>query len=344
MRCGSQTRSAWVLSTTTSPASVARTRLRAGSWRSCGSSVSRTRALIAAPRRSRSATGAHGASHQQSAGCGGAAARAASSARSASRRRSAASRAGGGAGARESVGMVRRPWECANGGEATVSGRGRAIIRASPDPGPDPAGRRLHPAMSAHGSQLVGRERELAAVARALERLAGGQATFLELAGRAGDRQDAAARRALRRVPSGAGLSGARRARDGVRARRALRSVGRRRSTRTCSALDAARLRRLAGDELDALAVALPVFADVARRAGAAGRALRRAPRAARPARAARRRARGWCVCLDDVHWADPASLDLLAALARRPPERAVLLAVAYREGQAPDALVAALG
>ena len=61
-------------------------------------------------------------------------------------------------------------------------------------------------------------------------------------------------------------------------------------------------------------------------------------------ARAARGAARRWSSCLDDVHWADPASLDLLAALARRPPEGAVLLAVAYREGQAPDALVAALG
>jgi hypothetical protein len=49
-------------------------------------------------------------------------------------------------------------------------------------------------------------------------------------------------------------------------------------------------------------------------------------------------------LCLDDVHWADPASLDLLAGLARRPPERAVLLAVAYRAGQVPGALVAALG
>ena len=38
-------------------------------------------------------------------------------------------------------------------------------------------------------------------------------------------------------------------------------------------------------------------------------------------------------LCLDDLHWADPASLDLLAALARRPPARPVLIAFAYREG-----------
>ena len=40
---------------------------------------------------------------------------------------------------------------------------------------------------------------------------------------------------------------------------------------------------------------------------------------------------------MDDVHWADPASVDALAALVRRPPAAPVLLAVAAREGQLPD-------
>ena len=44
-------------------------------------------------------------------------------------------------------------------------------------------------------------------------------------------------------------------------------------------------------------------------------------------------------VCLDDVHWADPASLDVLAALVHRPPAGPVLLAVAARAGQLPPAL-----
>jgi DNA-binding NarL/FixJ family response regulator len=48
-------------------------------------------------------------------------------------------------------------------------------------------------------------------------------------------------------------------------------------------------------------------------------------------------------VCLDDVHWADPASVDALAALVHRPPHAPVLLAYAAREGQAPAALVGAL-
>jgi DNA-binding CsgD family transcriptional regulator len=46
---------------------------------------------------------------------------------------------------------------------------------------------------------------------------------------------------------------------------------------------------------------------------------------------------------LDDLHWADGASVDAVAALVRRPPEAPVLLALAAREGRLPDALVAAL-
>jgi DNA-binding NarL/FixJ family response regulator len=54
--------------------------------------------------------------------------------------------------------------------------------------------------------------------------------------------------------------------------------------------------------------------------------------------------ARPLLLCLDDVHWADPASLSALAALGRRPPAAAVLLAVTTREGQLPEPLAAALG
>jgi len=40
---------------------------------------------------------------------------------------------------------------------------------------------------------------------------------------------------------------------------------------------------------------------------------------------------------LDDIHWADPASVDLLAALLRRPPAGRVVLAMATRPRQEPD-------
>src|SRR5215472_15850037 len=47
---------------------------------------------------------------------------------------------------------------------------------------------------------------------------------------------------------------------------------------------------------------------------------------------------------LDDLHWADSASVELLGALLRRPPAAAVLVAVALRPRQLPERLSAALG
>ena len=46
---------------------------------------------------------------------------------------------------------------------------------------------------------------------------------------------------------------------------------------------------------------------------------------------------------LDDVHWADSASVELLGALLRRPPAAPVLLALAVRPRQVPERLSAAL-
>src|SRR5829696_4407672 len=45
---------------------------------------------------------------------------------------------------------------------------------------------------------------------------------------------------------------------------------------------------------------------------------------------------------LDDLHWADSASVELLGALLRRPPAEAVLMAMAHRPGKTPDHLSAA--
>jgi DNA-binding NarL/FixJ family response regulator/tetratricopeptide (TPR) repeat protein len=46
---------------------------------------------------------------------------------------------------------------------------------------------------------------------------------------------------------------------------------------------------------------------------------------------------------LDDLHWSDGASIELIGALLRRGPQSPVLLALAFRSGQAPERLTAAL-
>ena len=48
-------------------------------------------------------------------------------------------------------------------------------------------------------------------------------------------------------------------------------------------------------------------------------------------------------LAFDDIHWSDQASLELIGHLLRRPAQAAVLVTVAFRTGQAPANLVAAL-
>jgi predicted ATPase len=50
---------------------------------------------------------------------------------------------------------------------------------------------------------------------------------------------------------------------------------------------------------------------------------------------------RPFALVLDDVHWADPATLELLEHLMRRPPERQHVLVAAVRPGQVADRLLA---
>ncbi|MBP2327214.1 DNA-binding CsgD family transcriptional regulator/tetratricopeptide (TPR) repeat protein [Kibdelosporangium banguiense] len=56
-----------------------------------------------------------------------------------------------------------------------------------------------------------------------------------------------------------------------------------------------------------------------------------------------RQSGRGILLVLDDLHWADPASLDLAEYLLRRPPRAALLIAVAHRTAQPPRGLADAL-
>jgi DNA-binding NarL/FixJ family response regulator len=99
------------------------------------------------------------------------------------------------------------------------------------------------------------------------------------------------------------------------------------------------RLSRMGLADPAALAALLPALTGVAAPAGD----RHRTHRALRDLLARLAAVRPLVVWMDDVHWADPASLDALAALLRRPPAAPVLFAVAAREGQVPAGLALAL-
>ena len=109
--------------------------------------------------------------------------------------------------------------------------------------------------------------------------------------------------------------------------------------------LGAAGLTGLSAEQLADLAVALP---EVGRATGTAPAATVERHRVARAVRALLERwaaDRPVALLLDDVHWADPASADVVALLLHRSPRGSVLLALAARTGRAPaleDALEAA--
>ena len=87
--------------------------------------------------------------------------------------------------------------------------------------------------------------------------------------------------------------------------------------------------------ELADLAVALPAIARITGLTPAAAVERHRVARAVRALLARLAAARPVTLLLDDVHWADPASADVVALLVHRPPEGAVLLALAARAGRA---------
>jgi DNA-binding CsgD family transcriptional regulator/tetratricopeptide (TPR) repeat protein len=101
------------------------------------------------------------------------------------------------------------------------------------------------------------------------------------------------------------------------------------------------RLSRLGLADPAALGIALPALTDLA--GEPAGGDRHRTHRALRDLLERLAGARPLVLCLDDVHWADSASVEALSALIRRPASGRVLLAVAAREGQVPRALAGAL-
>jgi DNA-binding CsgD family transcriptional regulator/tetratricopeptide (TPR) repeat protein len=102
------------------------------------------------------------------------------------------------------------------------------------------------------------------------------------------------------------------------------------------------RVSRMGLADPGALAALLPALAGVGAAQPAPGD-RHRAHRALRDLLERLAAVRPLVVWMDDVHWADPASLDALAALVRRPPAAPVLFAVTAREGQIPAGLALAL-
>jgi predicted ATPase len=105
--------------------------------------------------------------------------------------------------------------------------------------------------------------------------------------------------------------------------------------------LDAARLRRMGVGRTEELGGIFPSLGDLD------GVGLPddrfRAHRAVRELLDGLASTRPLVVVLDDLQWADEASIELLAALVRRPPERAVLIAGGHRPVESLEPLRAAL-
>src|SRR5512133_361177 len=108
--------------------------------------------------------------------------------------------------------------------------------------------------------------------------------------------------------------------------------------------LDPSRLARLDEDVRTELAHVFPSLSALApARQVALQHERYRSHRAVRALLEALAKTRPLVLVLDDFHWADSASAELLGALLRRPPAAAVLIAVSFRPRQMPERLAAAL-
>jgi DNA-binding NarL/FixJ family response regulator len=191
-------------------------------------------------------------------------------------------------------------------------------------------------------SALVGRQRELAVVDTALDGLLDGRGTTLvllgepgigksrlltELASRADERRCLVITGSSSELEHDAPFAALVEAFDAY-----------------LGSLDPTRFAPLAPDVLADLATVFPSLARIA--SGTAGLdpseryRLNRAMRAMLECLASYQPV---VLVLDDVHWSDPASVDLLAALLHKPPAGPVLLTVAMRSRQVPTRLGASL-
>lgn len=181
---------------------------------------------------------------------------------------------------------------------------------------------------------LVGRDAELAVLERALEALGDGRAAGVALLGEPGIGKSRLLRELAARARSRGHL--VLEGRVAELERDVLYGLW-------VDALDDHFDASLPEEERVALAVALPAARRALGRDASATVERHRVARAIRALLARLATPRPVVLALDDVHWADPASADVLALLLQRPPKVPILLALALRPGRAP-AVEAALG
>ena len=191
--------------------------------------------------------------------------------------------------------------------------------------------------MTAAASPLVGRAAEREAIAAALETIRAGEGVILAIEGEPGigksrllDFLEAAA--------DGCTALAGRASEFEIDLPFALWTDA---LDRHLDQLGERRLSQLGLDDPGALSVVLPSLAALAAEPPSGDR--HRTHRALRDLLERLAGARPLVLCLDDVHWADDASVDALAALVRRPPSGPLLLAIAGRESRLAQPLESAL-
>ncbi|HEX8085751.1 MAG TPA: AAA family ATPase [Solirubrobacteraceae bacterium] len=196
--------------------------------------------------------------------------------------------------------------------------------------------------MSTVTEPIVGRDGELASLARALDGVAAGEPQLVEITGEAGigktrllDELCARAEQADCLVLRGAAAEFER----NVPFAPVVDALDAHLST-----LPLERLGIGAGDARSQLEAIFPALGADRSAARGVHEERYRSYRAVRELLEALARARPLILALDDLHWADDASIELIGALVHRPPAAAVVLALAGRANQLPDAIEAAIG
>jgi DNA-binding NarL/FixJ family response regulator len=195
--------------------------------------------------------------------------------------------------------------------------------------------------MSSAADDLVGREHELALLAHVLDAVAAGAPGFVAVVGEPGigktsvmERLSALAAERGWLVLAGRAAEFERELPFGVLVD-ALDDY--------LATLDHRKLERAGGERLAELAAIFPSLDGPAVPDGALQTERYRAHRAIQELLDGLAVGRPLLLALDDLHWADQASLEVVASLLRRPPDGPVLLACAFRPAPAPAFLESAL-